>query len=180
MVSVTLLCSICFAQEKTKKSASSEIIPLPPVMGGGLSSLWYHDHKFIKEEYGDFELLHYKNAGFKDRQDSLTALSWTLFTMGDFLTKEVSYATLARVKGKDQGILLLMFKWHDPKDTSRTHGIFYRTFIGKDKLLLRTKQCTTGGVDTLEISCGDLQRRCGQCYYDPKQSKMVLDIIEKE
>ena len=101
--------------------------------------------------------------------------------MGDFLTKDVSYATLAKVKGNDQGLLLIMFKWHDPaKDTSRTHGIFYRTVIGKDKLLLRTKQCTTGGVDTLEISCGDLQRACGKCYYDTKQGKMVLDIVDKE
>ena len=150
-------------------------------MGGGLSSLWYHDHKFLKEEYGDFELLNYKNAGFKDSRDSLTAHSWTLFTMGDFLTKDLSYATLAKVKGSDQGILLIMFKWHDPaKDSSSAHGIFYRTFIGKEKLLLRTKQCTTGGVDTLEISCGDLQRRCGKCYYDSKQGKMVLDIIGKE
>ncbi len=181
IVSLFLLSSSVFAQEKTKKSTSKQIIPLPPVMSGGLSSLWYHDHKFVKEEYGDFELLNYKNSGFKTSQDSLKAKSWTLFAMGDFLTKEVSYATLAKVKGNDQGLLLIMFKWHDPaKDSSSAHGIFYRTFIGKDKLLLRTKQCTTGGVDTLEISCGDLQRGCGKCYYDTKKGKVVLEITEKE
>lgn len=181
IVSLLLLFLSAFTQEKKEKPAAALKIPLPPVISGGLSSLWYHDHKFLLDEYGDFELLNYKNAGFTTSRDSLTAHSWTPFTMGDFLKKELSYATLAKVKGNDQGILLIMFKWHDPaKDSSSAHGIFYRTFIGKDKLLLRTKQCTTGGVDTLEISCGDLQRACGKCYYDTKQSKMVLDIVGKE
>ncbi len=182
-VGLALLCSIAVAQEtESKKATPKKIkkIPLPPVIDGGLSSLWYHDHIFIKEEYGDFELLNYKNSGFNARQDSLSAESWKLLAIGDFLTKEVSYATLAKVKNNDKGILLFFFKWHDPADSSRAHGVFYRTFIGREKLLLRTIQCTTGGVDTLEISCGDLKRRCGKCYYDTKQSKMVLEITDSD
>ena len=161
----------------TKKSTGMQV-PLPPLTHGGLTSLWYHDHKFILDEYGEFELLNYKNAGFSFQEDSITAYSWKMLAMGDFLDKEVSYATLARVKNNDNGILLIMFRWVDPKDS--THGVFYRTFIGKDRLLLRTKQCTTGGVDTLEISCGDLKRRCAKCFYDPKKKEMVLEMTGKD
>lgn len=172
------LCLFSFAQEK--KSSSSMRIPLPPLINGGISSLWYDDHKFIQSEYGEFELLNYKNVGFEISKDSLSAHSWRLLAMGDFIEKEVSYATLARVKGNDKGILLIFFRWHNPSDSSRTQGVFYRAFIGKDKLLLRTKQSITGGVDTLEFSCGDLIRKCGKCYFNEKQRQMVLEMTDKD
>ncbi len=175
-----LLCLPTISQKNSEKKSTAMLVPLPPVANGGLSSLWYHDHKFILDEYGKFDLLNYKNAGFKGNTDSLTALSWKMLAMGDFLRKDVSYATLARVKNRPDGILLIMFQWHDPTDSSRLHGVHYKTFIGKEKLLLRTKQCTTGGVDTLEFSCGDLKRRCGLCYFDGKKGKMVLKITDKE
>ncbi len=171
--------AVSFTEEK-KKSPSPNKIPLPPLSQGGLLSLWYHDHKFIQKEYGDFELMNYKNSGFKTKQDSLTANSWKLLAIGDFLTKELSYATLARVKNKDRGLLLIFFKWHDPSiDSSRTHGIFYRTYLSSDKVLLRTKQCTTGGVDTLEIACDDLKQKSGKCYYDSSKGVMVLKMTDK-
>ena len=177
---VVLVYSVGFSQEKTKKPSTAMKVPLPPVVTGGLTSLWYHDHKFLLDEYGEFELLNYKNAGFKTSRDSLSAYSWDPFVMGDFVEKEISYATIARIKNNDKGLLLLFFRWIEPSDSTRTHGIFYRTFIGKDKLLLRTKQCTTGGVDTLEISCGDLRQVCGKCYFDNKKAEMVLEMVGKE
>lgn len=180
VIMIFILCIVSFTQEKTDTTSSSMRVPLPPLSSGGLSSLWYHDHKFILDEYGEFELLNYKNVGFAVAEDSLTAYSWTPLAMGDFVEKEVSYATLARVKDKNKGILLILFRWHDPSDSSRAHGVYYKTFIGKDKLLLRTKQCTTGGVDTLEISCGDLKRRCGKCYFDKSKENMVLEMVDKD
>ena len=179
-LSVVLIYSVGFCQEETKKPSTSMKVPLPPVIAGGLTSLWYHDHKFLLDEYGEFELLNYKNAGFKTSRDSLSAYSWEPFVIGDFVEKEISYATIARIKNSDKGLLLLFFRWIEPSDSTRTHGIFYRTFIGKDKLLLRTKQCTTGGVDTLEISCGDLKQICGKCYFDNKKAEMVLEMGSKE
>jgi hypothetical protein len=161
-------------------TASSGMIPLPPLTNGGLTSLWYDEHKYLDKEYGEFELLNYGNSGFKTRRDSLTAYSWQLVAMGDFVEKSVSYATLARVRNHPGGLLLIMFKWHDPADTARAHGIYFQTFIGKEKLLLRTKQCTTGGVDTLEISCGDLKRSCGKCWFDPQVREMVVEMAEKK
>lgn len=181
---VMIFYSVGFSQENVEDSSSSSLssmrVPLPPVVYGGLTSLWYHDHKFLLDEYGEFELLNYKNAGFKTSRDSLSAYSWEPFVMGDFVEKEVSYATIARIKNNDKGLLLLFFRWIDPTDSTRTHGIFFRTFIGRDKLLLRTKQCLTGGVDTLEISCGDLKQICGKCYFDNKKAEMVLEMVGKE
>jgi hypothetical protein len=177
---VVLVYSVGFSQEEKKKPSTAMKVPLPPVVAGGLTSLWYHDHKFLLDEYGEFELLNYKNAGFKSSRDSITAYSWEPFVLGDFVEKEVSYATIARIKNSDKGLLLLFFRWIEPSDSTQTNGIFYRTFIAKDKLLLRTKQCTTGGVDTLEISCGDLKERCGKCYFDNKKAEMVLEMVSKE
>lgn len=177
---VMMIYSAGFSQEATKKPSTSMKVTLPPVVDGGLTSLWYHDHKFILSEYGEFELINYKNAGFKTSRDSLSAYSWEPFVIGDFVEKEVSYATIARVKNNDKGLLLIFFRWIEPSDSSLINGVFYRTFIGKDKLLLRTKQCLTGGVDTLEISCGDLKQRCGKCYFDNKKAEMVLEMTGKE
>ena len=176
---VVIIYSMSYSQEETKKPSTSMKVPLPPVVDGGLTSLWYHDHKFLLDEYGEFELLNYKNAGFETSRDSLSASSWMPFVIGDFVEKEVSYATLARVKNNDKGLLLIFFRWIEPSDSSLTNGVFYRTFIEKDKLLLRAKQCTTGGVDTLEISCGDLKHGCGKCYFDNKKAEMVLEMTGK-
>ncbi len=178
-VYVLFFCMLSFAEEKQADSKSSMKVPLPPFSNGGILSLWYHDHKFILEEYGEFDLLNYNNVGFDMSRDSLSAYSWKLVAMGDFISKEVSYATLARVKKNDKGILLILFQWHDPSDSSKTHGVYYRTFIDKNKLLLRTKQSTTGAVDTLEISCGDLYNRCGKCYFDKEKGQMILDMADK-
>jgi hypothetical protein len=180
LLSLLVLSVSGITQDTSVKKSTDMQVPLPPLSHGGLTSLWYHDHKFILDEYGEFEPLNYKTAGFSKLKDSITAYSWNMLAMGDFLEKSVSYATLARVKNSDKGILLIMFRWVDPTDPAQAHGVFYRTFIGKDQLLLRTKQCTTGGVDTLEISCGDLTRRCAKCFYDPKKGEMVLEMTDKE
>ncbi len=180
MLTIFIICLPGTTQEKSQKKSTAMQVPLPPLSHGGLTSLWYHDHKFLLDEYGEFELLNYKTAGFTGPQDSITAYSWKMLAIGDFLEKSISYATLARVKNNDKGILLIMFRWVDPADSTRAHGVFYRTFIGKDKLLLRVKQCTTGGVDTLEISCSDLKRRCAKCFYDTKKGQMVLETVDKD
>ena len=50
IVSLMMLSLSVFAQENKERPKTAQMIPLPPVMSGGLSSLWYHDHKFVKEE----------------------------------------------------------------------------------------------------------------------------------
>jgi hypothetical protein len=171
---IALFYALSFSQHSSKDTASATKIPLPPIVDGGLTSLWYNDHKHILDEYGDFELLNYKNAGFKLSSDSLNAYAWRLFVMGDYVEKELSYATVARLKNSDKGVLLVFFRWFDPTDTTKKHGVFYTTFLAKDKCLLRTKQSLGEGFDTLEISCGDLNRRCGMCYYDMTKKQMVF------
>lgn len=177
---LAVTCALSFSQVKSKDTSAAPVIPLPPVVDGGLTSLWYNDHKYILDEYGGFELLNYKNVGFNVSRDTLNAYAWKLFVMGDYAEKELSYATLARLKNQEKGLLLLFFRWFDPSDTTKKHGVYYTTFLAKDKYLLRTKQSLDEGFDTLEISCGDLKKRCGMVYYDMKQKQMVLKMTGKE
>ena len=175
-----LVYALGFSQAASKDTTSAPRLELPPVVNGGLMGLWYHDHTYILDTYGEFELLNYKNAGFKVTSDSLNAYAWKLFVMGDYVEKELSYATVARLKKNDKGLLLIFFRWFDPADTTKKHGVFYTTLLAKDKCLLRTKQSLGEGFDTLEISCGDLKQRCGKCYYDMTKKQMVLQMTGKE
>jgi len=177
---LALCCALGFSQHTSKDTPSAAKIPLPPFVDGGLTSLWYNDHKHILDIYGEFELLNYTNAGFKVSSDSLNAYAWKLFVMGDYVEKELSYATVARLKNSDKGALLIFFRWFDPADTTKKHGVYYTAFLAKDKCLLRTKQSLGEGFDTLEISCGDVKQRCGVCYFDMTQKRMVLKMSGKE
>lgn len=179
-ISILAVVFILFVGSYSQNSTSSMKVQLPPFSHGGIMSLWYDDHKFLMKEYGEFDLLNYKNTDFALSRDSISAYNWKLFVMGNYINKDLSYATLARVKNLTDGLLLVMFQWHEPTDTTKKHGVFFQTFIGKKKLLLRTKQSLSGGVDTLELSCGDLKKRCGVCYYDDKQKKMVIKMTGKK
>jgi hypothetical protein len=156
-------------------------VPVPPLQNGGLMSLWYKEHKYVLEEYGEFELLNLGNCGFPVATDKITATSWKLFAMGNFLNESMQYATLLRTKNHPDGILLVMFQWAQAGDTTRPHGVFYDSFIGKPTLLIRTKQSATeDGLDTLEFSCEDLDRVCGQAYYETSSGSMKLNIVDTE
>jgi hypothetical protein len=151
---------------------------IPPLYKGGIAGLWHHDHAFIRREYGEFELLNYENVTFPVSSDSLKRSSWKLVAMGNFLNDSLQFATLARLKGRNDGLLLIMFEWTDPTDSTRSHGVFHHTFIGKESLLLRTKQSVEpGGLDSLEFSCADLDRVCGRAYYNKDAGAVSLSIV---
>ncbi|MBD3315816.1 MAG: hypothetical protein GF344_08525 [Chitinivibrionales bacterium] len=156
-------------------------VPVPPFHDGGIMSLWYREHKFIQNEFGDFELLNYDNCGFDVEKDSLAADGWKLVALGNFLgEKGVQYATLARVSNQSKGLLLVMFEWVDPADGTKPHGVFYHTFVGQETLLIRTKQAAEGGVDTLEFSCSDMSRICGKAYYNAAADEFSLGVVDKD
>jgi hypothetical protein len=98
--------------------------------------------------------------------------------MGNFVgEKGVQYATLARVANQSKGLLLIMFEWVDPADTTKPHGVFHHAFVGQESLLLRSKQATQGWIDTLEFSCSDLDRTCGKAYYNSASGDISLAIV---
>jgi hypothetical protein len=156
-------------------------VPLPPLSKGGIASLWYREHTFIQEEYGDFKLLDYDNCSFPVEKERVARSTWKLVAMGNFVSeKSVQYATLARVANQPEGVLLIMFEWVDPADTSRPHGVFHHTFVGQESLLIRTKQASEGWVDTLEFSCSDLDRVCGKAYYNTANGAISLAIVDMD
>jgi len=183
LVSITalMILSVGFSEDTLKRERTEVKIPVPPFMNGGIAGLWYREHAFIQNEYGEFELLNYGNVDAEQPRDSLTAHSWKLTAMGDFLPgKELQYAALARIKGRADGTLLVMFEWTDPTDTTRPHGVFYHSFIGKNPLLVRKKQGLDNAVDTLEFSCSDLERVCGRAYYREKSNSFAFDVVDKD
>ncbi|MBD3320035.1 MAG: hypothetical protein GF350_02965 [Chitinivibrionales bacterium] len=154
-------------------------LPLPPFSNGGISSLWVHDHEYVQQEIAEFELLNFRNIDYRVKKNGITDTTWKLVAMGNFLNEDIQFATLARLKKRTDGILLIMFDWAQAGDSSKTHGVFYHSFIGKKSLLIRTKQ-SAGSVDTLEFSCADTKRVCGKCYFDPVGNQMLLKMVGKE
>jgi len=152
---------------------------VPPLSDGGIASLWANEHEFIKHTYGPFELLSFSNTTHRIKRDTVTDRTWQLVAMGNFLAEGLQFATLARLKDKPDGTLLIVFEWKDIKDSTRTHGVFYHTYLSKPDLLIRTKQGAGGAFDTLQISCADIQRVCGQCYFDSSGNRMRLEMIDK-
>ena len=163
--------------EKTTEKKGK--VQVPPLSNGGVAALWFREHEFVQDEFGEFELLNYSNAGHSVARDSIKASTWKLVAMGNFLPgKAVQFATLARLKKHEGSVMLIMFEWVPPADTTRKHGVFYHTVIKKESLLLRTRQGLGGTVDTLEFSCDDLERPCGRAYYDGGEIK--LSVIDKD
>jgi len=161
------LISISIFSSDTTTTKESRKIPVPPLANGGIAGLWYPEHEYIQKKYGDFELLNFSNAGYDIPKDSNSTKPWKLTALGNFLPgTSVQYAALARLAQHDDGLLLIMFEWVDPTHSPKSHGVFYDSFIGKQSLVIRTRQGFNGGVDTLEFSCTDLDRLCGQAYYD--------------
>jgi hypothetical protein len=155
-------------------------VPVPPLAKGGIAGLWYREHDFIRAKYGDFELLNFDNVAYRMRSEGMTDTTWQLTAMGNFLREGLQFATLARLKNRPDGVLLIMFEWVDPSDTTRSHGVFHDTFLNKPQLLVRAKQSGTGHLDTLEFSCADAQRRCGKLFYDTALDRMVLRPTDKD
>jgi hypothetical protein len=176
---VIILLAAPFAQEKERRKGGVQV---PPLYKGGIAGLWYREHEFIEKEYGKFELLNFGNVKYRIQAKGITDTTWKLTAMGNFLREGIQYATLARLKNEkmQDGVLLIMFEWVDPSDTTKEHGIFYRTFISKEQLLLRTKQSGTGKLDTLEFSCADVQRTCGKLYLDSKAAKIALNVTGQD
>jgi hypothetical protein len=160
------------AQEKQNPTIPSKPVPLPPLSHGGLMGLWYHDHVFVAKEFGEFELLNFKNLGYMFDRELVTKNSWKLFVLGNFIDKGISYATLARLKNRSTGYLLLFFKWPDSKDTTQTHGVFHTVFLNQEKSLLRTVQSTSGDLDTLEVACPGLDSCCIKFFYDVSKKQI--------
>jgi len=164
-------------QEKTTKKGSG--VKVPPLSDGGVASLWANEHEFVKHKYGPFELLNFGNTAYRIKRDTVTDKTWQLVAMGNFLPEGLQFATLARLKNKPDGTLLIVFEWNEAKDSSRTHGVFYHSYLSKPDLLIRTKQGAGGAFDTLQISCADIQRVCGKCYYDSSASRIQLKMVDK-
>lgn len=164
----------------TAASAGSKPIMVPPVGNGGLLGLWEPEHKFIDATYGPFELLNFRNAPYATKPDTLSPASWQLMSMGNYLESGLQFATLARLKNRPNGTLLILFKWKDPADTTSPHGVFYHTFLSNTALVIRTKQSSTGVLDTLEFSCADTKRACGKCWYVPGTGTMQLEMTDKD
>jgi len=139
----------CAVPSAQPAPAAGATLKLPPMIAGGIAGLPEPEHRFIVREYGRYELLNRANAGFTPGG------AWTLAALGGFRGDSVSYATLARVEGHADGLLLLMFTWSDDPDTSRQHTVYYHTFLGKRSAALRVRQAAAGTPDTLEISCAD-------------------------
>jgi hypothetical protein len=174
-----IVCTFVLAARAADPTPASQRIPTPPLMNGGLAGLWANDHVYMEETYGEFDLLNLENSTYRIKRDSITDKTWVLFAMGDFLPKQgLQYATLGKLKNKPDGTLLCMFEWSNPDD-STGHGVIYHTFLGRNDLLLRTKQGEGGKNDTLELSCADLQRVCGKCYFDRDKEAMTLEMTNE-
>ncbi len=157
-----------------KKQSTGGTVPVPPLSKGGIAGLWYREHEFIEKQYGKFDLLNFDKVSYRIASGGLTDTTWQLTAMGNFLKSGLQYATLARLEGRLDGVLLIMFEWVDPSDTTKPHGVFYHSVLSKDQLLIRTKQGK--GIDTLEFSCADVQRRCGKLYLDEKANQIVMKV----
>ncbi|MFP4416192.1 MAG: hypothetical protein ACOC41_07615 [Chitinivibrionales bacterium] len=174
---VVLFLVVPIVSETQEKNRSK--IPVPPLQKGGIAGLWYREHEFIQEKYGPFELLNFDNVSWRMKKGTGSDMSWRLVAMGNFLPDALQYATLARAENHPDNILLIMFEWVPPSDTTRPHGVFYHTLLSKNQLLLRTKQ-SESGIDTLQFSCADVQRVCGQAFYDNVSRSVRLEIVGKD
>ena len=168
------------AADTPKGGTEKGSLPLPPMRNGGIVDLWEHDHEYIKGQFGQFELLNRDNVSFRMKTEGVADTTWKLAAIGNFLPGSIQYATLARRKGRDDGVLLLMFRWVSPDDSSSPHGVFYDAVIGKDALLIRTKQGIETPVDTLELSCSDTERLCAKCFFDSTSHQMILRMVDKD
>lgn len=163
-----------------EKKVPSGGIKVPPLSNGGIASLWVPAHEFIQKQYGPFELLNFSNAPDHIVRDSVVDGTWKLVAMGNFLDKRLQFATLAHLENQSTGTLLIMFEWPDRADSTAPHGVFHHELLGKEKLLIKTKQSKSGGLDTLEFSCADIQRTCGKCFYDTKSKSMRVVLTGKD
>jgi hypothetical protein len=168
------------AQDKATEAKPKKQLMLPPMYKGGIAGLWEKEHLFVKSQFGEFELLNFDNTTHRIKVDTMTDKTWQLVAMGNYLEKGLQFATLARVKDKPEGMLLIMFEWKEPAEGSDAHGVFYHQFVGKQDLLLRTKQGGGGKLDTLELSCTDVQRVCGKCYYNTDKGRVELQTIDTD
>ncbi|MBD3344517.1 MAG: hypothetical protein GF401_05600 [Chitinivibrionales bacterium] len=172
---IVLLCCLVGAGVIARSSGK---LPVPPFANGGITSLWAHDHEYIQKEFGEFELLSYGNIDYRVEKNGVTDTTWKVVAMGNYLQEGIQFATLARLKNRTDGILLIMFDWAEIGDSPQTNGVFYHSFIGKESLLIRTKQ-SSSGTDTLEFSCADTERLCGKCYFDSTSNQMLLKMVGK-
>ncbi|MBD3393783.1 MAG: hypothetical protein GF418_16755 [Chitinivibrionales bacterium] len=163
-----------------KDAEASGKVQVPPLSKGGIASLWYRDHEFMQEEYGPFELLNFDNVDYRIRREGVTDSTWKLTAIGNFLKEGIQYATLARLKNRPGGVLLIMFEWVAPAETQRPHGVFYHAYLSKPQLLIRTRQSGAGAIDTLEFSCADVQRRCGKLFLDTKSNQIALELTGQD
>ncbi len=171
------LCLPVPAQTGTDEKPARKQLAVPPLSNGGIAGLWTPEHLFIESQFGPFELLSFENTEHRIKRDSITDKTWQLVAMGNYLRKGLQFATLARLKDRPDGTLLFFFEWKDAADSANVHGVFYHTFLSKDDLLIRTTQGTGGTMDTLEVSCADIQRVCGKVYYDQELKRMKLHMV---
>lgn len=163
------------------RGESSAKLPLPPFSNGGIRGLWAQDHEYIQKKFGTFELLDYSDFEYRVRREGMTDTTWKLVAMGNFLPKGIQFATLARLQNRSDGLLLIMFDWLTLEEAKQSTGVFYTSFLSKEKLLLRTKQTTVdSGTDTLLVSCGDTESLCGKAYFDSKSNQVVYRVVGSE
>lgn len=176
-----VLCTVLLAAPLYAQDAPKKKLTLPPMFKGGLAGFHPKEHHFIESQYGDYEPLSFENTTHRIKRDSVTDKTWQLVAMGNFKKeKGLQFASLAKVKEKPGGTLLLMFEWNDPTDSTKAHGIFFHSYLSKTDLLIRTKQGPDGALDTLELSCADVNRVCGKCYFDTEKNRVVLKMVDKD
>jgi hypothetical protein len=157
--------------------AQNAKIPPAPIAHGGLVTLSEPDRAALQKEYGEFELLDFRNARLDQSRDSITAHGWGLAVKGKFRhSGKVEYAALARVKSQPDGVLLIMLDGRVPADST---GLFYHSYIGLP-LLLRTRAGANGAVDTLEFACAKLNQSCGRAYVDATDGTVRWGIVAQE
>ncbi len=179
-VGVLVVICVAFAQQ-TNSSKSSQRLPLPPFSNGGIRGLWAHDHEYIQNKFGEFQLLDYSKINFEIKREGVTDTTWKLVTMGNYLPEGVQFATLARLKNRSGGLLLIMFDWVSLEEAKQRPGVFYTSFIGKEKLLLRTRQSRAkNGIDTLFLSCANTESLCGKAFYDRASKQIVYRVVGQD
>jgi len=170
---VFLCCAFLFWAHTATGESGGEV-KLPPLSNGGIAGLWASQHRHILDKFGDFELLNNDNVPFTVATDDMSDTAWKLVAFGNYLPKGIQFATLARCREHRNGLLLIMFEWIEPADTSSYSGVFFTSFLGSDTLLIRNKQGITGELDTLEFSCEDGKPRCGIYFYNKDTGTMSL------
>jgi len=173
-----LLLWICFFMSVAMGQKNKKLM-IPPVMNGGLAGLWECEHKFIEKTYGEFELLNFGNVDYSYENVSLSSKTWKLFSMGNYTQKKMQFATLARLKNYKDKILLIVFEWNPPQDTTCTHGVLFHSLLSESHVLIRTAQALGGCCDTIQISCADRNRLCATCYYNSESGVFKLDMLEE-